>query len=352
MQDFLVRLWRGKADQNAFIALVVTQFVLWTVLFEVAYKPVRLLLSKTAFWWRVGNRITNTGQTAWDEICFGVIISLQHSCGAMCMAIGIYYEDPSWFRFAIASEMAFEINDLLFIWMKAGRYHSVTPLITWLMTFHHVLGLVLGVPAAMYFADNVAVQYLSFSLLLSGTILCAAVVVQYCANRKTVLGCWMALIFNASHSVWFAWVRVVYPFTGTSYADVYQLVKGHSQVYHYVFVVSMMCMSVFSILITLLCFDRVAKTLRALLRVKKRLAQKDIIVGKPDKWESIIYTKAMVERICTGSKLSTALQRSASSRLRAAVLVVLAKCKMIRLVAARKMGKSTFMLPQNKKKDE
>ena len=60
--DVLLSAWRADPEIVPFATLTLIQALVWSVMFELAYKPVRLFFSRFAFFWRMGNHRTNTGQ--------------------------------------------------------------------------------------------------------------------------------------------------------------------------------------------------------------------------------------------------------------------------------------------------
>ena len=112
----------------------------------------------------------------------------------------------------------------------------------------------------------------------------------------------------------------------------------------YVFVFSMVLMTVFSVLVALLGWERSAKAFQALQKTKRRLkreAEEDADPPPPP----TIYTEASLRHRFGENYFdhtpttTTAVVRPARTRLRAGFVTVLAKIRLVRLVARRRAGK-------------
>jgi len=284
---------------------------------------------------------TTTGQAAWSEVTFGTIVSFQHLFGVGCMAWALHTGDSSWFRFAIASEISYELNDLIYIFLKLGRHNNIPAMVACLLTMHHALGLGLGVPCALWFSENVAVQKFSLSLLFSGAMLACSLAFQYFNNRKTIGGCLIMLTLNIGHGVEFAFMRFVYPFIVSDYADVYALVSEQTSLQYWSFVAAMVCMTFFSLLVTLINVDRNIKNWKEYTRLKFKLARQARIEAA-NTVVTPIFTHDMLQDKYGDALGKFRARASPRQRLFGLLALIRAKNRIVRLVADRKMNMSSY----------
>ena len=115
--------------------------------------------------WRHTGTLTKLRLSAWYEILGHAMVAFQHGFGVILMTSGILLENSAMWRWGVVSEMAFEINDSFMCVLKLGRHNKTNPVVQFFLVAHHLLGMVLGIPACLEVSDNRDVQIFGLFLL-------------------------------------------------------------------------------------------------------------------------------------------------------------------------------------------